>query len=436
MMTDMYEYTMLDAALRDGTAHRHCVFEAFGRRLPAGRRYGVVAGLGRLLTLIDNFRPTDDDIAFMVDNHIICKETAHYLESFHFNGTLTAYREGEIYFPNSPILQLEGEFGECTLLETIILSVLNYDSAVATAASRMSTVAAGRPCFDMGARRISEYAAVAATRSAVVGGFTGTANLAAAQLYDLPVIGTAAHSFTLLHSTEREAFESQIAAYGKNTTVLTDTYNIEDAITTAVDVAGPELGAIRIDSGDLASLAQQARKQLDALGATNTKITVTNDLDEYALAGLATAPVDSYGIGTRLVTGSGAPTCEFVFKLVERANAAGQMEPVEKKSFGKHTDGWRKKAFRSYRYGLAQGEIVVAGSQQAIGGWTAPEEYDDVEPLAIRAIDHGNIDYSLASNQAILDAREYHRQAIAKLPITALSLSAGDPAIPTEMLTI
>ena len=303
MMTDMYEYTMLDAALKDGTANRKCVFEIFTRHLPEGRRYGVVAGTGRILDALERFHLDDDDLRFLSDRKIVSAETIAWLERFHFSGSVKGYREGEMFFPNSPVLQVEGTFGECTLLETLLLSILNYDCAVASAASRMVTAAKDRPCMDMGGRRTNEWSAVAASRAAVVGGFQGTANLLAAQLYGLKAIGTAAHCFTLVHDSERDAFISQIDALGRNTTLLVDTYNIEEAVKTAVEVAGPELGGVRIDSGDLAALAQRVRNQLDALGATNTKITVTNDLDEYALAALQTAPVDSYGVGTRLVTG-------------------------------------------------------------------------------------------------------------------------------------
>ena len=436
MLTDMYEYTMLDAALRDGTAQRHCVFEVFTRHLPTGRRYGIAAGLGRILQYLRDFTPSLDDIAFLTDRHIISKETAKWLEDFKFTGTIRAYPEGEAFFANSPILQVEGTFAECTLLETLILSVLNYDSAVASAASRMTSAAGGRPCMDMGGRRTNEYAAIAAARASIVGGFQGTANLAAAKAYDLPCIGTAAHAFTLLHDNERDAFVSQIQALGTGTTLLTDTYNIEDAITTAVEVAGTELGGIRIDSGDLASLAQQARKQLDALGATSTTITVTNDLDEYAIAALATAPVDSYGVGTQLVTGSGQPTCAMVYKLVEREGSDGQMHPVAKRSFGKRTDGWRKRALRSYRYGLAQGELVLCGSAEDLAKWQPSEEYGEVRDMLICAVDHGDIDDSLTTTDAILQARDHHWQALQDLPVTALSLSQGEQAIPTEVLNI
>ena len=331
LMTDMYEYTMLDACLKDGTANRKCVFEIFTRHLPLGRHYGVAAGQGRILDALEKFHLDDNDLKFLADRKVASPETIKWLENFHFSGSIKGYREGEMFFPNSPILQVEGTFGECTLLETLLLSILNYDSAVASAASRMATAAKDRPCMDMGGRRTNEWAAVAAARAAVVGGFKGTANLLAAQMYGLKAIGTAAHCFTLVHDDEKSAFESQIAALGKNTTLLVDTYNIEEAVKTAVEVAGPELGGVRIDSGDLASLAQRVRNQLDALGATNTKITVTNDLDEYALAALQTAPVDSYGVGTMLVTGSGAPDLRDGLQAhrtreLRRRNAAGRQE--------------------------------------------------------------------------------------------------------------
>lgn len=430
LMTDMYEYTMLDAALQDGTAQRKCVFEVFTRHLPEGRRYGVVAGTGRILDSLENFRLDDSDLRFLSDRNIVSKKTIAWLENYHFSGSIRGYREGEMFFPNSPILQVEGSFGECTLLETLILSVLNYDSAVASAASRMASAANQRPCMDMGGRRTNEWSAVAASRSAVIGGFKGTANLLAAKLYGLHAIGTAAHCFTLVHDNERAAFQSQINALGKNTTVLVDTYNIEEAVKTAVEVAGPELGGVRIDSGDLASLAQRVRNQLDALGATDTKITVTNDLDEYALASLQTAPVDSYGVGTMLVTGSGAPTCAMVYKLTERENSSGKMQPVAKKSKDKATVPGRKLAFRSYEYNLADCEHVISGSETDLAEFTPNEDWKN---LLVTYVNHGEIDKQYQGHDAIMTAHNYREQALKELPITALSLMKGDPAIPTEM---
>lgn len=429
MMTDMYEYTMLDAALKDGTANRKCVFEIFTRHLPEGRRYGVVAGTGRILDALERFHLDDEDLRFLSDRNIVSAETIAWLERFHFSGSIKGYREGEMFFPNSPVLQVEGTFGECTLLETLLLSILNYDCAVASAASRMVTAAKDRPCMDMGGRRTNEWSAVAASRAAVVGGFQGTANLLAAQLYGLKAIGTAAHCFTLVHDSERDAFISQIDALGKNTTLLVDTYNIEEAVKTAVEVAGPELGGVRIDSGDLAALAQRVRNQLDALGATNTKITVTNDLDEYALAALQTAPVDSYGVGTRLVTGSGAPTCAMVYKLTERENADGVMQPVAKKSKDKATVPGRKLAFRSYEYNLADCEHVISGSEDQLAAFRPEEGWKD---LLVDFVDHGQIDATWQGHDAIMAAHDYRAQALAELPITAQSLMRGEPVIPTE----
>ena len=157
LMTDMYEYTMLDAALKDGTANRKCVFEIFTRHLPQGRRYGVVAGMGRILEELQKFHLSEDDLRFLSDRKIVSAETIEWLENFRFHGKISGYREGEMFFPNSPILQVEGTFGECTLLETVLLSVLNYDCAVASAAARMVSASAGRPCMDMGGRRTNEY---------------------------------------------------------------------------------------------------------------------------------------------------------------------------------------------------------------------------------------------------------------------------------------
>ena len=270
-------------------------------------------------------------------------------------------------------------------------------------------------------------------RAAVVGGFKGTANLLAAQMYGLNAIGTAAHCFTLVHDDERSAFESQIAALGKNTTLLVDTYNIEEAVKTAVEVAGPELGGVRIDSGDLASLAQRVRNQLDALGATNTKITVTNDLDEYALASLQTAPVDSYGVGTMLVTGSGAPTCAMVYKLTERENSAGDMQPVAKKSKDKATVPGRKLAFRSYEYSLADCEHVISGSEEQLAAYQPEEGWRD---LLVGYVSNGEINSDYQGHEAIVNAHNYRAQALAELPIGAQSLMKGDPVIPTEITVL
>ena len=360
LLTDHYELTMLQAALGSGTAHRRSVFELFPRRLPEGRRYGVVAGVGRALDALEDFRFDDETLETLRD--VVDDRTCEWLASHRFAGDIWGYPEGEVYLPYSPLLVVEGTFAEAVLLETLLLSIYNHDSAIASAASRMTTVAGDRPCIEMGSRRTHEEAAVAAARAAYVAGFATSSNLAARQRYGVPTAGTSAHSFTLLHDSESDAFRAQVASLGAGTTLLVDTYDIREAVRAGVEIAGPELGAVRLDSGDLGVLAREVRAQLDDLGATRTRIVVTSDLDEYAIAALASAPVDAYGVGTQLVTGSGHPTCGFVYKLVSREDDDGAMVSVAKKSTDKISIGGRKYALRRRSpAGVAEAEVVGVG---------------------------------------------------------------------------
>src|SRR5262245_31879620 len=263
---------MLQSAIDSGAAHRRSVFELFPRRLPAGRRYGVVAGVGRALDAIESFRFTDREITMLRGQRIVDERTLEYLAGYRFQGDIWGYAEGETYFPYSPLLVVEASFAEAVLLETLLLSIYNHDSAIASAASRMTLAAGDRPCIEMGSRRTHEEAAVACARAAYIAGFASSSNLAARHRYGLPTAGTSAHSFTLLHDTEEEAFRCQVESLGRGTTLLVDTYDIAEAVRLGVEVAGPELGAVRIDSGDLGETARRVRRQLDELGATATKI--------------------------------------------------------------------------------------------------------------------------------------------------------------------
>ena len=319
LLTDHYELTMLTAALRSGAAERRAVFEVFARHLPHGRRYGVVAGTGRLLDTLERFTFGPDELGFLRDARIVDDATLRYLESYRFGGSIWGYPEGDCYFPGSPILVVQGTFAEAVVLETVVLSILNHDCAIASAASRMVTAAGGRPLIEMGSRRTHELAAVASARAAYIAGFTTTSNLRAGHDYGVPTSGTSAHAFTLVHDSERHAFASQLEALGTGTTLLVDTYDVPRAVRAAVELAGPSLGAVRIDSGDLPVVARQVRELLDELGARKTRIVLTGDLDEYSIAALAAMPVDGYGVGTALVTGSGAATAALVYKLVARA---------------------------------------------------------------------------------------------------------------------
>lgn len=435
LLTDMYELTMLQASLADGTAGRHCVFEVFTRRLPPGRRYGVLAGVGRVLEAITDFRFTDAELSWLSQAGVVDRATIDYLAHYRFTGTVSGYAEGECFFPGSPLLLVEGTFADAVILETVVLSVLNYDSAVASAASRMTSAAAGRPCLEMGSRRAHEQAAVAAARAAVIAGFDGTSNLEAGRRYGLRTIGTAAHSYTLLHDDERAAFRAQVAAHGPSTTLLVDTYDVARGVATAVEVAGPGLGAVRIDSGDLIAQAQEVREQLDALGARGTRIVVSSDLDEYAIAALAASPVDSYGVGTSVVTGSGAPTCGMVYKLVAREGADGTLQPVAKAAARKGSTGGRKVAARRLDVsGTAVEEVVISGDDDAVARW-APAN-GDLRPLHVPLVEHGAVDTRWTGAAGVALATQRHRASLAELPRSAQRLSSGDPALPTVSLVV
>ncbi|MDQ6934101.1 MAG: nicotinate phosphoribosyltransferase [Actinomycetota bacterium] len=412
---------MLQASLASGMSSRRSVFELFPRRLPEGRRYGVVAGIGRALDAVERFRFGAEVVGFLHEQRIVDEETLEWLGAYRFSGDIWGYPEGEVYFPYSPLLVVESSFAEAVLLETLLLSILNHDSAVASAASRMAWAAGDRPCSDMGSRRTHEEAAVAAARAAYVAGFASTSNLEARRRYGVPSRGTSAHSFTLLHDTEEDAFRAQVTSLGTGTTLLVDTFDIAEAVRLGVEVAGTDLGAVRIDSGDLGILAGQVRHQLDDLGATKTRIIVTSDLDEYAIAALAVAPVSGYGVGTQLVTGSGHPTCGFVYKLVARQDEDGQMLRVAKKSKDKISVGGRKFAVRRVDgQGVAQEELLGIGE--------LPTSDDNDRALLVPLVRDGEI----VGRESLDTARERHLRSRGELPVSARQLQKGEPAIPTR----
>jgi len=417
LLTDRYELTMLAAALADGTAARRCTFEVFARRLPDGRRYGVVAGTGRLLDELARFRFTDAELEPLAETGVVGPEALRWLADYRFSGDITGYPEGELYFPGSPVLTVTGTFAEAVILETLALSVFNHDCAIASAAARMVAAAGGRPLIEMGSRRTHEEAAVAAARAAYLAGFTSTSNLEAGRRYGIPTTGTAAHAFVLLHDDERQAFASQVASSGAKTTLLVDTYDITRGIDAAVAAAGPELGAIRIDSGDLGELTHQAREQLDRLGARSTRIVLSGDLDEYAIAALRAEPVDAYGVGTSLVTGSGAPTAGMVYKLVEVDG-----RPVAKRSSAKESKGGRKSALRRYKpTGTALEEVVFLTERPVAAG-----PHDRVLPVPL--VHKGE---PVGDRESLEQSRERLRAALVSVPWEGLKLSRGEPALPT-----
>ena len=418
LLTDHYEYTMVSAALADGSINRQCVFEVFARKLPPGRRYGVVAGIGRILEHLQAFRFDTDDLAFLRENNVIDAATAAWMREFRFRGDIDCYPEGELYFPGSPIVTVSGTFGECVVLETLLLSIMNHDCAVASAAARMVTAARGRAIIEMGSRRTHEDAAVAAARASYLAGFASTSNLEAGRRYKIPTVGTSAHSFTLLHNDEVAAFRSQVAQLGVDTTLLVDTYDISQGIKNAIAVAGPKLRSIRIDSGDIDVMAHQSRELLDSLGATETAIVVSGDLDEYAIAALAASPVDVYGAGTAVVTGSKAPTANLVYKLVEVEG-----RPVVKRSENKATVGGRKTAIRRHKpTGTVIEEVVVSQG--------SPQYEPGDRPLQQPLVRSGE---PVAGLPNLEDSRQRLREGLISIPWEGLKLSDGDPSVPVVM---
>jgi nicotinate phosphoribosyltransferase len=425
LLTDKYELTMLAAALRDGTANRRTTFEVFARRLPSGRRYGVVAGTGRLLEALPQFR--FDDAACQLLANFLDPDTVSFLRDFRFGGDIDGYAEGELYFPGSPVLSVRGSFAECVVLETLVLSIFNHDTAVASAATRMVSAAGQRPLIEMGSRRTHERAAVAAARAAYIAGFSASSNLEAQRRYGIPAEGTAAHAFTMVHTikdgtqegAELAAFRAQVEALGTDTTLLVDTYDVTTGVANAVAAAGPTLGAVRIDSGEPGVLSRQVREQLDRLGATTTRILVSGDLDEFSIAALQAAPVDSYGVGTSVVTGSGAPAASMVYKLVEVDGI-----PVQKRSSHKESRGGAKEALRLSRpTGTITEEIVYPAGRP-------PDTAEQCRILTTPLVRDGHV----VAGTDLAAARELVASGLRSLPWEGLRLGPGEPAIPTTTI--
>lgn len=422
--TDKYEITMLQSALTDGLAHKRAVFELFARKLPTGRRYGVVAGIARAINAVKNFHFTEEQLAYLEADPIIEPFTISYLRNFKFTGTIRGYREGDIYVPYSPILTVESTFGEAVLLETVLLSILNHDSAVASASARMVQAGQGMGIIEMGSRRTHDESAVDAARAAYLTGFTHTSNMEAGMRYGIPTTGTSAHAFSLAHVNEKEAFRQQVKALGVGTTLLVDTFDIEQGIRNAVEVAGTNLGGIRIDSGDLHEETVKARSLLDSLGAKNTKIVLSSDIDEFTISELLDrgTPVDSVGAGTRVVTGSGHPTAGMVYKLVAIDNDGnGTMRPVAKKASGKKSLGGKKYAYRTFdKDGYFNAEII---SLEMIHG-------NGHVPIQVAFIEDGEYltEYDLE------ESRKFHTKRMHRVTDEGKLIGAGDPIFEATMV--
>ncbi len=383
LFTDKYELTMLEGFIKAGIQDRKAVFELFARKLPTGRKYGIVAGTQRAIESIVNFGFSESDLDYL--SEFLSRETVDYLSKYSFSGTVMGYAEGDYWFPYSPILTINSTLGEAVILETLLLSIFNYDSAVASAASHITGLTK-KPVMEFGARRASEHSALFASRASYIAGCSATSNLIAGKEFGIPVFGTSAHAFTLAFVDEKEAFKAQVEALGKGTTLLVDTYDIKQGVVNALEAAGTELGAVRLDSGDPMVVISEVRTQLDEAGATKTKIVFSGDLDYDTVKRIeeGNLPVNSYGIGSSIVQGGGHPTSGFVYKLVSVEDATGHWVDVAKHSAGeKNSLGGAKTAYREY----GQNWEVIA-DHLLTANTTAPV-YGDWERLQVLYIARG-----------------------------------------------
>ncbi len=322
---DFYELTMAQGYYLAGKHKETVVFDYFFRDNPFNGGYVIFAGLSDLLHSLKNFSYAEEDIQFL-KKYGFRNDFLSYLKDFKFQGTIESVKEGEVVFPNEAILRVEGNIIECQLIETLLLNYLNFESLIATKASRIRTVAGERLISDFGLRRAQGLGGIQASKAAAVGGIKTTSNVLSGFLFDIQVTGTQAHSWIQSFDDELTAFRKYAEAFPEKTILLVDTFNtLESGVPNAIKVGyelrekGYELKAIRLDSGDLAYLSKKARKMLDKAGLTQTKIIASNQLDEYVIRSLLGqgAPIDGFGVGTELITGKKSAALDGVYKLSE-----------------------------------------------------------------------------------------------------------------------
>lgn len=331
--TDLYQINMAEIYWEDNIHDRKAVFEVFFRKLPFGNGYAVFAGLERIINYLQNFRFTESDLAYLRDGLGYQEDFLAFLKDIKFTGTVRSMKEGELVFGNEPMLRIEAPLVEAQLIETAILNIVNYQTLIATKASRMKQVVGEQTAMEFGTRRAHEMdAAIWGTRAAYIGGFEATSNVRAGKLFGIPVVGTHAHAMVQAYHDEYTAFH-KYARRHKDCVFLVDTYDtLKSGVPNAIKVA-KELGdqinfkGIRLDSGDLAYLSKEARKMLDAVGFTETKIIASNDLDEKTITHLKSqgAKIDIWGIGTKLITAFDSPALGAVYKLVSIEDKSGEM---------------------------------------------------------------------------------------------------------------
>jgi len=397
LFTDLYELTMMNAYLKAGKKE-WASFELFVRKLPENRNYLVFAGLEDVVELLQNFRFSESDIDYLYSLKLFSDDFLDFLKNFKFTGKLYAMREGEIFFQNEPVLRVEAPIYEAQLFETAIMNQVHISSLIATKAARVFSVAEGRKLADFSLRRTHGFdAGMKVARSSYLTGFDGTSNVLAGKVYGIPVVGTVAHSFIMAFESEEEAFRAYLEAFPNNGVLLVDTYDTVEGVKKAIKVAkemGAPLKGIRLDSGDVVELSKIARKLLDEAGFTETKIIVSGGLDEYRIKEILEkgAPVDAFGVGTKVGTSADSPYIDFVYKLVEFNG-----RPVMKTSSGKKMYPGRKQVFRE-----ENGDTVGVFGEELPG-----------EPLLEKVMENGQPVKRLPT---LKESREFFLERFSKLP--------------------
>ncbi|WP_342479958.1 nicotinate phosphoribosyltransferase [Paenibacillus sp. FSL L8-0340] len=339
--TDKYQINMMYAHWVNGSHKRKAVFEAYFRKLPFGNGFAVFAGLERIAQYISELRFTEEDIRYLSEQEEnYAPAFLEELLQFHFQGSIHSMKEGALVFPDEPLIRVEGTIMEAQLVETAILNFMNYQTLIATKASRIKQVAPNDILLEFGTRRAQEAdAAVWGARAAYIGGFHATSNMLAGKMFGIPTKGTHAHSWVQSFASEQEAFDAYAKVLPDGVTLLVDTFDtlrsgVPHAINTAkkLEAEGKRMNGIRLDSGDLAYLSRQARKMLDEAGLQYVKIVASNDLDENTIMNLKSqgAAIDTWGVGTQLITASDQPSLGGVYKLVEMESPSGEMVPTIK----------------------------------------------------------------------------------------------------------
>jgi len=406
LLTDLYELTMAAAYWANGI-NSTASFELYFRRLPPNRSYVLTAGLEQIIDYLLNFHFSENQIEWFRSveqfDHLDQK-FFDFLSGLRFTGELRAIPEGTTVFPLEPLLQITAPLIESQILETYLLNVLNSQSMMATKAARMVKAAAGSSVIDFGARRAqSPQAALYAARASYIGGCQGTSNVLAAFLADIPAYGTTAHSFTMAFESELKAFRAYHRVFPKRTVLLLDTYDTLEAARKA-KLVGNDLAAVRIDSGDLLDLSRKVRKILDDDGLQNVQIMVSGDLNEFKIADLvsANAPIDSFGVGTELVTSYDAPALNGVYKLVEMTIGGKRISRI-KTSQGKPSYPGRKQVYRYQKNHYHSHDVITLAEE-------APSE--DGMPMLQTYMEAGKRVVDLPSLTEIRKRAAFHLDAL------------------------